>query len=635
MIELICGCLERAGDSEAGSSRYLQNSVSRMAEHLGFGRQFSLNIWVDGPVALGRVAIASGNSPPPKPVIHRSGPMVVAADLRLSGPASDDAAHREVFRALASPDFPDRLDGDFAVAVWDTGRRRLTLARDRLGIRPLFLARTSRGGIAFASFPAALVEGGYAEGRFDPAALVALFVGTEPVGTRTWIEDVERLPPGHVLFADATGLRSRRYWRYPVEPPSVVPEDHTAAARALRSGLESAVGRALPQGGTVCTHISAGLDSAAIAALSSRLAGPPAEVIAYCVTSPEGHRHLGAPDEERSARAAARQSGATLVPVPFDMVQDDLLGPLARDFPAPDNPDWIYQRVVADAAARGADRILCGFGGDEVVSYTGEGALLADLLRLRWRAVRGAARELSEPAWRALSRQAMRNLAPPGVERLLRRVAGKPPAMSADRDRAVRPAFRPSQRWTPRVGAGYRQRAALEREALQYRLEHQAWEAARRGLRYVFPLLDWRLIELAAGLPARLQLHGGMRRALFRTAVADLLPQEILARRTKLNPAPSTLYQLAVMRTALVAEAQRVAASPAASAVIDLGEIERQLMALPEPELVAEEIRAKARQGQQLRDARVTMITPFMLARLLAQNEADCAGANRSRPQAA
>lgn len=107
-----------------------------------------------------------------------------------------------------------------------------------------------------------------------------------------------------------------------------------------------------------------------------------------------------------------------------------------------------------------------------------------------------------------------------------------------------------------------------------------------------------------------------MRRALFRTAIADLLPRVVLERSSKLLPAPTVFYQRTMDRDLLSAERRRVATSLAASAVFDLAEVERHLASLPAPEAVAEAIRASAAMGRQFRDPRSPAISkPFIFAR--------------------
>lgn len=608
-----------------------------MAAGLHFGRPASANFWSSGPVALGRVALASGSRRPGEPAVHTADRFAVAGDLRLAGLDDDAAAHAAVARTLGEGRFPDAVDGDFALAVWDGGRETLTLARDRIGIRPLFYVLTPAGDVAFASFPEGLIAGGVVEGRYRADAMAGMVLSRPPAGEESWIEGVRRLPPGHVLTVGRERPRLHRYWRYPVNRRDTSAGDHAAAARSLRAALETAVARALPRDAPVFTRLSGGLDSGAITALAARLGGGPGDVTACCFSMPESHRRTGAIDEAPTARQVARQAGVRMDEFPSNPVREALLIPVAPCFLRPAGGEHAHRRVLRHAADGGADRLLCGFGGDEVVSFNGQGALLADFLALRWGALRRTARELSTPAWRGLASQAAAEFLPPALDRRLRLILGQGRPHLSLGERAIRPAFRPRDPWLPRpvIGTARVQRRRLEGGAFQHRLEEQAWEAAQEGLRYVFPLLDWRLLEFGAAIPGRLHLHGGMRRALLRTALADILPREILTRATKLNPGPTMLYQLALDRDALIAEARRVARSSVASVVIDLGEVERQLAAVPAPEAVVEAIRAKAAQGVQFRDPRTTLLVTLLVARGLAANEAACRAEGGFRPEAA
>lgn len=610
-----------------------------MADSLSFGRAAATSVWSGNGVVLARVGLSADGPPLGKPVLHERGHAVAASDIRLPGHPDDMSAHDALFDALEKGTFPDALDGEFAIAAWDSRRSALTLARDRVGIRPLFFARPATGCIAFASFPDAIVDSGLVEGRFSRDRIADRILGADYEDpTETWINGVFRLPPGHTLTIEAGGERLRRYWRFPVGQASRAHGDRASAARALRRELEGAVSRALPERSPIFSHLSGGLDSAGVTALAARLCGrAPAEVSGCCFTMPESYRGLGAIDEQPTAEPVAQRIGVTFLTFPFDAVRDALLGPLAHAFVIPDHPDFPYNRIVAHAAARGADRVLCGFGGDEVVSFNGQSVVLADFLALRWRALLRTGRELREPLWRALRNQAANSFLPHRLDQLLRRVLGKPLSYGRLRDDLVKSRFRlgrgPAR---PALDPSVLQRRHLETAAFWERLETQAWQSARHGVRYVFPFLDWRLLEFASTVPPRLQVHAGMGRALYRAAMADLLPREMIERRIKLNPTPATTYQFALYRDELIAEARRVAASEAASAVVDLAEIERRLAALPEPETVAEAIRGKAAEGLQYRDLRaVSILTPFSFARALAQNEADCAARRWTNPDAA
>lgn len=600
-----------------------------MAAGLCFGRASACKVWADDGIALARVGVSSGAWQPDEPIIHRRGPFRVAADLRVPGANEDAAAHDDVFHSLEAETFPKPIDGDFALAVWDSRVDELRLARDRIGIRPLFFVQSADGDFAFASFPEALIAGGLVEGRYNQEALAEIALARAPGGERSWIEGIHRVPPGHYLSLRAGTRRLIRYWRYPVGRTGEATSDHAEAARRLRAGVETAMARAMPPRAPVFTLLSGGLDSGSITALASQVDGfTAADVTACCMAVPASHKALGAIDETRTARQVAQHVGVRLVELPTNRVRDLLLGPLGRTFVESMSPEDAMPTALRHAAESGTDRVLCGYGGDEAVSFNGKGALLADFLTLRWLTLWRTAHELSTPAWRALLNQAAAELLPPRLDHWLRSATGQDSALARLWERAVQRRARPPLGWQPRLSIGPKrtQRRRLESGTLVHRLEKQAWQAAQQGMRFVFPMLDWRLLEIVSSIPGRLQLQAGKRRALMRTAMADLLPKEIVDRTNKLDAAPTTLYQLALDRDALIAELRRAARSPAAMAVVDLGEIERQIASIPEPDEVAEEIRANAAAGRQFRDPRTGLLLAFSVARALAQNEDHCLG---------
>ncbi|HEX3139795.1 MAG TPA: asparagine synthetase B, partial [Rhizobacter sp.] len=127
-------------------------------------------------------------------------------------------------------DFVQHLNGQFAIALWDTRARRLVLTRDRTGIRPLFY--TSVGGrLLFASEAKALFALREVPRRLDPLALAEIFSFWAPVGTRSVFEGVQSLPPGHLMVAEGGQLRSTCYWDW---------QFPTEAADDTRSGDECA-----------------------------------------------------------------------------------------------------------------------------------------------------------------------------------------------------------------------------------------------------------------------------------------------------------------------------------------------------------------------------------------------------------
>jgi asparagine synthase (glutamine-hydrolysing) len=161
----------------------------------------------------------------------------------------------------------NQLNGQFAFAIWDSRRRRLFLARDRLGVRPLFYA-PGPNGVVFASEIKALYGGGRLQAQLDVRALAQSFTFWAPLAPRTAFEGVMELPPGHFMEIDPEGSRVSRYWSltFPAAGAELELSMDDAAA-ALRDLLSDAARLRLRADVPVAAYLSGGLDSTLIAAL--------------------------------------------------------------------------------------------------------------------------------------------------------------------------------------------------------------------------------------------------------------------------------------------------------------------------------------------------------------------------------
>jgi asparagine synthase (glutamine-hydrolysing) len=158
-----------------------------------------------------------------------------------------------------------RLRGMFAFALWDATRRRLLLARDRVGIKPLLYARTPDG-LWFASELKAILAGGCVERRLDARALRELLRFSFVRAPRTLFDSVRQVMPGHYLLYERGALREHAYWdlRFPDAREPAPREDWPAA---LRAKLDESVRLHLRSDVPVGTWLSAGLDSSSVACL--------------------------------------------------------------------------------------------------------------------------------------------------------------------------------------------------------------------------------------------------------------------------------------------------------------------------------------------------------------------------------
>ncbi len=458
------------------------------------------------------------------------------------------------------------LRGMFAFALLDLRERYATapilfLARDPLGIKPLYYTQTPDG-FAFASEVRALLAAGAVSRRLSQDALTAyLLFGSvsEPV---TLIEGVFSLPPGHRMLLHVPERRrmprARQWWDPALSPAARdtrKPRDLTSAAKKLRPMLEDAVRAHLIADVPVGLFLSSGLDSGAIATLAARAQ---AGIQSFTLTFPGT-----AFDEAELARVIAKRCRTNHTEVPLD--GETIVSRLDEAIAALDQPtmDAVNTYFVSWAARKvGLKVALSGLGGDELFAgypTFADTPRLAKLIRIAWFVPAGIRRgtgPLFAAAWRAspdAGRKAAgawlypdalphpyffaRTLFPPG--RL---------------ERIIEPRFRPST-----VGAdgvtleptwlGWLQRSADEARKLEpiggiSWLEMRNYMAGTllrdtdevsmaQSLEVRVPLLDTPLVEFVWSLPDAARRRAGTQKALLVEALGDLLPEEIFAQRKR------------------------------------------------------------------------------------------------------
>ncbi len=175
------------------------------------------------------------------------------------------------------PRFVEHLRGMFAIALWDRRRRRLVLARDRMGVKPLYVAETSQG-LAFASEVKSLLAAGVVEPRLDPDAAERFMAWGYVPGPATLFAGVRKLPPAsYLLYADGCTVEQREYWspwEAPPEPPGASwEEDGERLLELLREATRARMVSDVPLG----VMLSGGLDSSLITALMAETSERPVQ----------------------------------------------------------------------------------------------------------------------------------------------------------------------------------------------------------------------------------------------------------------------------------------------------------------------------------------------------------------------
>ena len=254
----------------------------------------------------------------------------------------------------------ERLRGMFAFAVWDPRDQVLVVARDRMGIKPVYLAKIRRPDgrmvVLFSSEIRALLETGLVDRRIDPVGLSSYLWNGLVMGPNTIVSRVRLLPPGTVQELTLAGeMRStRRYWTLPM------PGESTSDTRELQQELEAAVRLRMISDVPIAVFLSGGIDSSAIAALACRSTG--ARVKTFNLGFEEA-----AYDESTHARTVAKAIGSDhqellLSEKRFVEQLNDMLNSV--DQPTLDGVNtYLVSRAVREA---GITVALAGTGGDEL-----------------------------------------------------------------------------------------------------------------------------------------------------------------------------------------------------------------------------------------------------------------------------
>ncbi|MEJ7825435.1 MAG: asparagine synthase (glutamine-hydrolyzing) [Solirubrobacteraceae bacterium] len=253
-------------------------------------------------------------------------------------------------------DVLQRLNGMWALAIWDEPRRRLFLARDRLGVKPLVYAET-KDGLVFGSEIKALMASGLVERELDTAALphyLSSFTVPEP---QTFVRGVRRLPAGHTLTVDPGGVSERMYWDCALE------EEDDRGADAYRGEVEAlladAVKRRLVSDVPLGVLLSSGVDSRLVAAYAAQAPGPRLQTFT-----------LGFDDQGADERAGARAVAQALGSEHHEQVLtgDEALHALPDLLAAYDEPgqSLVQNHVISRFARTGVTVALSGTGADEL-----------------------------------------------------------------------------------------------------------------------------------------------------------------------------------------------------------------------------------------------------------------------------
>jgi len=444
----------------------------------------------------------------------------------------------------AGDDFLAELRGMFGLALWDARRRRLLLARDRLGIKPLYV-HEGPGGLVFGSELKALLASGRVPREIDPAAVrdyAQLLYVPAPAAI---FRGVRKLRPGHVLVAESGASRERAYWTLGGEPSDRAPlEDQLERFRRL---FEESVGLHMRSDVPYGAFLSGGIDSSAVVGTMARL--QPAPVRTFSI----GFRS-GRFDEREWARLVARRFGTQHEEFVVEPDAFSLLAPLAEHFDEPfADAAFLPTYVLSGLARRQVKVVLTGDGGDELFAgydrhrFDRWAELAARVPRLlRSGLLSPLLGALKLPAdWRSadvlrLARRKLDLLEHPSDERYARNFLSW---NEAEFRALAGPALREAgEGELPRRLAGVMSAVpGADFIGRRLRLDTLTWlpdqmltkvdrATMAQSLEARVPFLDHRLVEFAFALPEESKFAFASLKRFLKLAFTELLPAELLRR---------------------------------------------------------------------------------------------------------
>jgi asparagine synthase (glutamine-hydrolysing) len=511
--------------------------------------------WIGDGVALGmrRLSIidaATGQ----QPVFNETGDVAVVFNGEIYNFIElrrELAAHGHVFRTDHSDTevivhlyeqygdaFLDRLNGMFAIALWDGRARRLLLARDRIGIKPLFYALQGER-IVFGSEPKALLAHPDVSRQPDLVALHHYFSYKNIPAPRSAFAAIRQLRAGECLVFERGSARFRRWWRIGYKDDGDL--DEREAAQAIRALLEDSVRLQMRSDVPVGAYLSGGVDSSTVVALMSRLGAD--NVKTFTLIYDDGFPHKDA--DRAFAKRVARMYGADHHEhlVRFEDVPQQL-DDIVRAFDEPFS-GVVSTFFITQSIARHVKVALSGDGADELF-----GSYLPQRLAqpLAYAAANPSALaagpniDLAMLAPFENDRARLRSILERGDEaaRRMGQYVADEAAKRAVYSSAMRAAVgdASTEALTRALYAGCSSRDPLNRSlAVDFEtlLPDQVLAFVDRlsmahSVEVRPPFLDHRLVELVANIPGRLKIKGGRVKHILKEAVRDLLPEGLVDR---------------------------------------------------------------------------------------------------------
>jgi len=452
----------------------------------------------------------------------------------------------------------NRFNGMFALAIYDVQSRELFLARDHLGIKPLYYAQLGHT-LLFASEAKSLFEYPAMKKEIEPDAVVSAIMLLWVPEPKTGFKNVFKLPAGHYATFKNGKFSLHEYWDVPIpeSTPILTPSLETESTAKLVQLLEQAISRQIISDVPVGAFLSGGLDSSLIVALM-RKAAPSAKLATYTIAFTEADKKMEAmPDDAMYARRVAKEFDTEHHELCIEPDSNTHLQKILwhLDDPVADGAAINTYLISKQAKARGTTVLLNGMGGDEV--FGGYRKHFASLLIERYQKIPTPIRKgLIEPTVNAmpvaiggkgiiLTRWAKRFLGSASVPPLSAYVYGfnyhKPEGL---REILADHLFQTDFEDLYPVRRYFELAERVKHLPLLQKMTYLDTKLFLTGINLIYsdkammaasvegrpPLIDKEIVEFAAYLPSELKIKGRQQKYILKKAAESFLPNDIIYR---------------------------------------------------------------------------------------------------------
>lgn len=493
-----------------------------------------------------------------------------------------------------------RLRGAFVAAIWLPHHRRLHLLTDHFALRELYYS-VAGSRICFGTE----IEGVAAASglrAFDQTWLAEFLLWQNEYAGRSLYRGVSQVGAGTVVTIDAKGVRTRRYW-HPEHSPSVRLRRDSDYVDAARQMVTTAVTRCLADGQPAGAHLSGGLDSTLVVATAAPLLAAQARSLTTTTLSnvrgsawgEDGWHGVYWDEAPRALHFAGQYENVTACEVPMDggKMYDDLDtihqaagGPFGGLFGL-----GSAREMNVQAARRGVKVMLGGVGGNQTISFTGLPLLGKYFRSGRWgrlaqevRALRRAGMSLRE-----IGGATVQSAFPAATFRRIRQLAGLPALPPFLENSPLRPEFLqglpeiPTWQDDQDCHLDWRDSRLSRLSILRRSRLCNVIRLARAdsGIDLRFPLLDVDLVEFCLGIPDQQYMRRGETRRLARRLMRGIVPADIVEEQQRANRCVAWHAQTMRARDQIAVELDAMAASPLASAALDIARMRKLMDELP------------------------------------------------------